>query len=134
MENGAKTGRAARGVAVYPSNLSVPKSLSVGNSYVYRVDSAAALLALVDSYEIGAAALFITPETIDRTELVRTIKSRASGIWCVVVGCAGAEQVAVAALRAGADEYISTVDESPARQFSSVSPRRNVRLALMVRQ
>ncbi len=43
-------------------------------------------------------------------ELVRAIKLRAPEVWTVVLGPAGCDRVAVAALRAGADEYISTTE------------------------
>ena len=110
MESGVRVGRAARGVVVYPDSLPVPKSLLADRGSVHRVESSAGLLDLVASADIGAAAISITPETIERTELLRAIKRRAPGVWCVAVGRVGAEEVAIAALRAGADEYIATAE------------------------
>ncbi len=108
MASGAKAGRSSRGVVVYPNSLPVPKGLLADGGPVHRADSSAALLELVASADIGAAALSITPGTIERVELLRAIKSRAPEVWCVAVGRSGAEEVAIAALRAGADEYIAT--------------------------
>lgn len=108
MDPGAKVGRSAQAVAVYPETLSPPKSLLADGAHLRRADSSAALLALVDSADVGSVALSITPETIERIDLLRTIKSRAPEVRCIVVGRSGTEDVAVAALRAGADEYVST--------------------------
>jgi len=108
IAHGVKLGRHVRGVAVYPSTLSVPKSLLAGGGSIRRAHSSAMLLALVSCGEISEVALSVTPETLDRIELLLAIKSRAPEVWCVVVGRAGAEEVAIPALRAGADEYIST--------------------------
>ena len=108
MQRGLTVGSAARDVVIYPDSLPTPKRLLADGGSVHRVESSAELLGLVASADIGAAALSITPETIERTELLRAIKSRAPEVWCVVVGRSGAEEVAIAALRAGADEYIST--------------------------
>jgi len=124
MESGAKVGRVVRGVAVYPGTVSVPKSLLVDRGCIHPVDSPAALLALVESRDISAALLFVTPENIERTELVRAMKSRAPEIWCVVLGLAGTEEVAIAALRAGADEYISTTGLAGVAESSSQPPRK----------
>ncbi len=108
-------GRFVQAVAVYPETLSPPKGLLADGARVHRAESPAALLALVDSSAVGAIALCITPETSERIEILRSIKSRAPQVWCIVVGRSGAEEVAPVALRAGADEYISAADvnESP---------------------
>ena len=123
MASGVKTGRAARGVVVFPGTLPVPVSLTVEGASVHRADSAGALLALAEAPDIGAVALSITQDTIGRTELVRVIKSRAPQIWCVVVGVCGEEQVAVTALRAGADEYISSAESKTEAQSPSKKRR-----------
>jgi DNA-binding NtrC family response regulator len=108
-------GRSVQAVAVYPETLTPPKSLLVDGARLHRAQSSAALLALVDSAAVGVVALCITPESVERTELLRSIKSRAPEVWCIVIGRSGAEEVAVIALRAGADEYIaaSEVPDSP---------------------
>jgi len=82
---------------------------------VRRVGSSTELLALIDAEGVRAVALSITPETMERTEVVRAIKSRAPETWCVVVGRAGGEDVATRALRAGADEYICAREDEAAR-------------------
>ena len=112
MERGLKTGGTVRGVGVYPDSMPVPKSLATGGAYIHRAASCGALLALAESRDIGAVAISISQETMQHAELVRAIKSRAPEIWCVVVGCSDSEEVALAALRAGADEYVCGVARS----------------------
>jgi DNA-binding NtrC family response regulator len=110
MNSEAKAGGPAK-VVVYPEFLIPPKTVLVHGEYVRSAASPAALLELIESADVRSVALSITPETAERLELLRAIKSRAPGLWCAVVGRLGGEEIAAAALRAGADEYICAREE-----------------------
>ena len=65
-----------------------------------------ALDALLEDPVIRAVVIEMGPATIERAAVIQSVKTRLPGMRCIVCAHPSTEEVAVAALRAGADDYV----------------------------
>src|SRR5215471_12147897 len=85
-----------------------------------------ALQALLQDPAIRAVIVEMGPATMERAAVIQSVKARFPGMRCLVCAHPSTEEVAVAALRAGADDYVrGPVDWRAIRSIASaldVSP------------
>src|SRR5262249_52941906 len=95
------------GIAIYASSFdAVRHRFETAPLSLRTARTPDALNDLLADLAIHAVVVEMGPPTIDRASTIQSIKMRFPGTPCIVCAHPSTEEVAVAALRAGADDYV----------------------------